>query len=208
MTANYSIVPIEKKHLDGIVDVHMRAFPGFFLTFLGPRFLREFYASFTEDPAGVGFTALDDGGAVIGVVAGPQVPDGYFKRLLKRRWWAFCLASMTAVLKKPAVIRRLLRAVFYRGESPQGPPRALLSSLAVAPEYQKHGVGRALVQAWVEEVKNRKTGGCYLTTDAEGNDAVNRFYQRIGWTLESSYSTPEGRRMNRYVCDFSQPAGE
>jgi hypothetical protein len=41
-----------------------------------------------------------------------------------------------------------------------------------------------------------------LTTDAEGNDAVNTFYQRAGWRLESSFSTPEARRMNRYILDW------
>ena len=44
--------------------------------------------------------------------------------------------------------------------------------------------------------------GCYLTTDADGNDMVNKFYQSLDWRIESTYATPEGRRMNRYVFDF------
>jgi GNAT superfamily N-acetyltransferase len=181
----------------------MESFPDFFLTFLGPRFLREFYNSFTYDEAGIGFVAIDeDNGKVVGVIVGPLEPQGYFKRLLKRRWWAFCLASATAVLKHPIIVKRLFRALFYRGEPPPGTKRALLSSIAVLPQLQGRGVGQALIKRWMEEVKQRGGNGCFLTTDAINNDKINNFYQKLGWKVESTYTTPEGRVMNRYVFDF------
>ncbi len=197
------IKEIEAKYISDIVDVHMRAFPSFFLTFLGPRFLREFYGSFIADDQGIGFVALEDG-KVLGAVVGPLNPAGYFKRLLKRRWFAFCLASMGAVLKKPSVMARLFRAVFYRGEAPQGKVRSLLSSIAVSPDTQGKGVGKALVSSWLEAAKARGSKGAFLTTDTDNNEAVNGFYQRLGWTLESQYETPEGRKMNRYIYDFEE----
>ncbi|HEX40520.1 MAG TPA: N-acetyltransferase [Phycisphaerales bacterium] len=206
---DFQIVPIKSDHIDKVVDVHIRAFPDFFLTFLGPRFLREFYGSFLQDPTGVGFVAEDaQTSDILGAVVGPVTPRGYFKRLLKRRWWAFCRAAAGAVLRRPATAKRLFRAVFYRGEAPPGPPRALLSSIAVAPEAQRRGVGRALVGRWVEEVKRRRAAGCYLTTDAHNNDKVNAFYQGLGWKVESTYTTPEGRCMNRYVLDLSADTQE
>jgi ribosomal protein S18 acetylase RimI-like enzyme len=202
---NYKITPLEDRHIEQLVDVHMQAFPGFFLSFLGPKFLKEFYRSFINDSAGIGFVAHDEqAGRVVGAIVGPLIPDGYFKRLLKKRWWAFCIASIKAVLKKPSISKRLFRAVFYRGESPVGPKRALLSSIAVAPDYQKFGIGRALVLRWVRQVADRGGTGCFLTTDADGNEAVNAFYQKLGWTVESSYTTPEGRRMNRYIFDINK----
>ena len=197
------ITPLENKHLDKVVEVHMKAFPEFFLTFLGPRFLREFYKSFIYDNTGIGFVAKDSStGSILGAVVGPLVPGGYFKRLLKKRWYAFCLASASAILKRPTVIKRLFRALFYRGEAPSGPQRALLSSIAVSPDVQGQGVGQALVKKWVEEVQRRGGTGCFLTTDARNNDRINVFYQKLGWKIESSYTTPEGRIMNRYVLDF------
>ena len=198
------IVEIKLEHIDDIVKVHINAFPDFFLTFLGPKFLREFYKSFIVDDAGMGFVALEDG-EVLGAVVGPLMPDGYFKRLLKRRWWAFCLASVSAIIKKPTVVKKLFRAVFYRGEAPdQGPKRSLLSSIAVAPVAQGRGVGQKLVQAWLNEARSRGSLGCFLTTDVAENDAVNNFYRKLGWKVESTYNTPEGREMNRYVYDFEE----
>ena len=197
-----NVVSLEKIYIDDIVEVHMRAFPDFFLTFLGPSFLKEFYNSFLEDDAGMGFIALENN-QVLGAIVGPLVPDGYFKRLLKRRWLTFCLASFTAVLKKPSVFGRLFRAVFYRGEAPeQGPQRSLLSSIAVDPDTQGKGVGKALVEAWLAEAQKRGSKGCFLTTDKDNNEAVNGFYKKMGWKLESNYETPEGRKMNRYTFDF------
>ncbi len=201
----FKIAKINKRHISQIAEVHIEAFPNFFLTFLGIRFLREFYKSFLYDSTGIGLVAEDDEtGTVIGVIVGPLMPEGYFKRLLIRRWWTFCLASIGAVLKHPAIIKRLFRALFYRGEPPPGPERALLSSIAVLPQVQRRGVGQALVKRWVQEVKQHGCCGCYLTTDADNNEKINNFYQKLGWRIESTYKTPEGRVMNRYVIDFSE----
>jgi len=201
----YDIVEIETRHIDRIVDVHIKSFPTFFLTFLGPRFLKEFYKSFTYDKTGIGFVAVErNTHDILGVIVGPLVPAGYFKRLLKKRWYAFCLASTAAILKRPTIINRLFRAVFYRGEAPSGPQRALLSSIAVSPQAQGQGIGQALVKRWAEEVHRHGVTGCFLTTDAYNNDKVNGFYQGLGWKIESSYTTPEGRVMNRYIFDLPQ----
>ena len=205
----FKIVEINRKYTDEIVNVHMSAFPSFFLTFLGPKFLKEFYNSFIYDSAGIGFVAVDEeDDDILGVIVGPLVPDGYFKRLLKKRWLAFCLASVGAVLKRPVVIKRLFGALFYRGEAPEGSARSLLSSIAVSPETQGRGVGKALVERWVDEAKKRGSAGCFLTTDADENETVNRFYQKLGWEIESTYKTPEGRLMNRYVLDFIDQSSE
>jgi colanic acid biosynthesis glycosyl transferase WcaI len=205
----FDIIKIQDRHLDQIADVHMKAFPTFFLTFLGPGFLKEFYRSFIYDQAGIGFVAIDSvKQTVLGAVVGPFEPAGYFKRLLKKRWYAFCLASIAAVLKKPTIIKRLFRAVFYRGEAPSGLSRALLSSIAVSPQAQGQGVGQALMKKWAAEVEHRGGTGCFLTTDAENNESVNRFYQKLGWKIESTYPTPEGRTMNRYILDFVKKSKE
>ena len=197
------VVPLTTQAIRGVVDVHIRAFPDFFLTFLGPGFLKVFYKSFLYDDQGIGFIATENG-RIVGAIVGPLKPDGYFRRLLLRKWYAFCFASIWAVLKKPKVIKRLLRAVFYRGQAPAGKDRALLSSIAVSPDAQGKGVGKALVMKWLDAVSARGGKGAYLTTDVGNNDTVNSFYQSLGWKVESTYETSEGRKMNRYVYDFEE----
>ena len=197
------VSPIKERHLPAVVDIHLRAFPGFFLTFLGRGFLHEFYRSFCGSQDGVGLVAVNrESGEVVGFVVGPLHPAGYFKRLLRRRWWAFCLRSLGAVLRRPRTVSRLMRALRYRGDAPPEGDRALLSSIAVDPHVQCSGVGRLLVQAFLDKVREAGLTGAFLTTDQAGNDRVNKFYRDLGWTLEGSYVTPEGRPMNRYVRDF------
>jgi ribosomal protein S18 acetylase RimI-like enzyme len=200
---SWKIRALDLHHIQEVLEIHLASFPGFFLSFLGRRFLREFYSAFLHEESGVALIVEEPGSnQVLGCVVGTTLPTGFFKRLLKRRWWAFSFASISALMRKPKVAPRIFRALFYRGEVPQGPKRALLSSIAVRPDQQGTGLGRALVAGWVEEARKRGAPGCYLTTDAENNYAVNRFYVRCGWRLESTYFTPEGRRMNRYVLDF------
>jgi GNAT superfamily N-acetyltransferase len=164
--------------------------------------LREFYGSFLKEPVGMAFVARDERDGVVGVIVGPLNPRGFFGRLLRRRWWAFGLASVAALLRRPSSAPRLARALLYRGEAPTGPVRALLSSLAVSLAAQGQGIGRALVQRWLDEAQSRGAQGCFLTTDAENNGTVNRFYLSLGWKLEAAYTTREGRKMNRYMYDF------
>jgi len=202
---DFKIVELEDKHICDVVDVHMRAFPGFFTTFLGPGFVKEIHKYYLSDPTEIGFVAEDNQtGEVLGFIVGPMSPNSCFKKLVKKRWLAFGLASITAVLKRPVIIKRLLRGFFYRGDPPQGSKRAYLSGVAVCPKAQKKGLGRALVETWVQEVAQRDGTGCYLTTDTENNEAINSFYLKLGWKVESTYTTPEGRVMNRYILDLPQ----
>ena len=174
----------------------------FFLSFLGARFLSEFYKSFINNNNSIGFVAQRMDKELLGIIVGPLNPNGFFKKLLKRRWWAFCIASIEAVLKKPSCIPKLIRALFYRGDSPAGQTRALLSSIAVKKNVQGKGIGKTLIKRWLEEVNKRGACGCYLTTDSIENEGVNSFYQRLGWRIDSTYSAPDGRKINRYIFDF------
>lgn len=73
----YRTEKLSKAHLPEVVSVHQEAFPGFFLSALGARFLNEFYRSFVTDDLGVGFVAIDNpNGQVLGFVAGPINPTG------------------------------------------------------------------------------------------------------------------------------------
>ena len=201
---NIKILPLSSQVIEEVVDIHIRTFPGFFLTFLGPRFLRVFYSSLVNEPEGIGFVAKDsETEQIVGIVSGVITPQGFFKRLFKRRWLAFGLASIDAVFRRPTIVLRLFSALFFRGEPPEeAHKRSLLCSIAVLPEARGHKIGRNLMDRWLEEIKRCGSIGAYLKTDRENNDSVNRFYLNYGWKLESIFQTSQGRSMNRYIYDF------
>ena len=192
---------MNKNQISGVVDVHLEAFPGFFLSFLGKQFLKEFYIGVIEDPSGIA-RVVADGQALIGFVAGITQPSGFYRRLLMKRWWRFGLAAIPAVIKKPAIIPRLFRA-FSRPATPLPCENCgTLMSIAVRPQAEGGGVGRKLGEAFLFEAQKRGLSAVNLTTDALDNDRVNRFYQRLGFEKFRTFTTPEGRLMNEYVFYF------
>nr|WP_232523432.1 glycosyltransferase family 4 protein [Nocardioides sp. MAH-18] len=176
--------------------LHRRAFPSFFLSALGEPFLREFYRGFLDDDTAVTAVVADAGGDLLGIVVGTTAPAGFFGRLLRRQLVGFAIASARAALRRPSSVVRLVRGVLYRGEeSGEG---ALLSSICVDPAAQGRGVGGLLLGRWTEEASSRGATAAHLSTDADRNAEVNRFYRSHGWELRHEHTTREGRRMNVY----------
>ena len=69
--------------LGQLCSIHRASFPNFFLTSLGPRFLRLLYAGFAREPDGI-CIAAEENGVIIGFAAGTTAPDVFFGRLLRR----------------------------------------------------------------------------------------------------------------------------
>jgi len=186
-----------------VVAVHLTSFPGFFLSFLGSRFLSLFYSGICSAPEGIAFVYLNDAAIPVGFVAGTSNPGGFYSRLLKSNWFKFAFASIVPVLTKPSVMRRVARAVSHPSSNPIGDHVAGLFSLGVLPELQGTGAGKKLVQAFLNEAKQRECKRVFLTTDRDNNEVVNSFYTKLGFVTERQYMTPEGRRMNELWVTLS-----
>jgi GNAT superfamily N-acetyltransferase len=184
--------------VSAVVEVHLESFPGFFLSYLGPRFLSLYYNGICSAPEGIAFSYLNEAGVPAGFVAGSSNPRGFYSRLLKKDWFRFSLASVGAVLRRPSAILRVARGVLHPGANPVGADVAGLFSIGVLPELQGTGAGKKLVEAFLAEARNRGCKRVFLTTDRDDNENVNLFYQKLGFSLERQYETPEGRRMNEY----------
>jgi ribosomal protein S18 acetylase RimI-like enzyme len=190
-----------------LARVHQEAFPRFFLSNLGQPFLMQFYRGFLADESAVTVVARGADGTVLGAAVGTTEPAVFFRRMMKSRWLGFVPASAFAVLRNPKAAPRLLRVARYGGDVPAtAKGGALLSSICVDPSLQAAGVGRLLLDAWTSEVASRGVQVAFLTTDADDNDLVNRFYQVRGWVLAERYTTREGRSMNRYVLSLDAPS--
>lgn len=202
-SATWTFARLGAADVDAVARLHLTAFPGFFLSSLGPRFLTEFYRSFVTDRDGISVVARAGDGRLLGVAVGTTTPAGFFRRLLIRRGPWFAAAALRSALSEPSCIARLLRAVRYRGGVPTPVSGALLNSICVDPDERRLGVGAALLTAWSERARDMGAHSAFLTTDAAGNDAVNAFYRRARWSMAGSYPTPEGRQMNCYTIELA-----
>jgi ribosomal protein S18 acetylase RimI-like enzyme len=190
--------------VENVVWVHQQSFTSFFLTFLGKPFLNELYAAIVVDPSGIALVSESDG-AITGFVAGTDHPAGFYRRLLKQRWWKFGAACVKPILRNPSIAPRLLRAFSSPKSRGTEEECGTLMSLAVLPQQQGQGIGKALVAAFIEEAQKRQLKKIHLTTDKLNNDSANRFYQSLGFKCIHSYATPEKREMNAYELELSEP---
>lgn len=186
--------------IPNVVRVHLQGFQGFFLSFLGPVFLCEFYSGTLIDYSGIYFVAETESG-ICGFVTGTTHPSGFYKRLLRKRWWRFGAASILPVIKQPAIMPRLFRALSMSKKAKKLDGRGTLMSIAILPEMKGKGIGKALVHAFLKESSNRGVRQVDLLTDRYNNDDVNAFYMGIGFQCEQQIITPEGRAMYEYVIN-------
>jgi len=191
------------QELDAIIALHAVAFPGFFLTRLGPRFLRELYNGFMHDDTGSLVVAVYEG-QICGVLAGTVDPDGFFRRLRARRGIVFAVKAIPGVLRSPVqVMQKLWTGVRYRGDGAlERPGGALISSLAVLPAARRQSVGNALVQWYCEYVAKQGSSYVYAITDRDNNDDVIRFYKKQEFVIDSVISKPNKREMYRLVKEL------
>ncbi len=189
--------------LPEIVQVHLRSFPDFFLTFLGPGFLELLYRNIALDSEGILLVAEVDG-AVAGFVAGVTRQDGFYRRLIRRQKWSFAWAALGAALRRPAIVPRLWRALRRPSDAAESIAEACLMSIAVSPAFQRQGIGKQLVEAFCQELAARGELTVGLTTDRDHNEATNHFYQQLNFKLARSFITPEGRAMNEYVRNLQE----
>lgn len=186
-----------------LVDIHLRAFPGFFLSVLGAQFLRRLYLEILEDETGVVLIYADESG-VRGFVAGSFSPVGLYGRLVRKRWLRFALASIAPALRRPWIAFRLFRALRKPASEQNATQAALLMSLAVAPESQGRKIGRALTTAFCRVCFAHGFSKVKLTTDTIENEAVNAFYRGQGFSVIRTFTTSEGREMNEYVRELTE----
>jgi GNAT superfamily N-acetyltransferase len=197
--------------LERVVAIHLAEFEGFFLSFLGPRFLKHFYQDTIESEGSVAIVAEDKAGKVMGFVAGHMNPARFYRCLLLRKWWVFGLALFPSFLKRPSTFYRAFHAVANRLTLPDNPRQALLASIAVSRQSRGAGWGRQLVESFLQWCRSQSASSACLTTDRDNNEGVNRFYQALGWELEAQLKRPEGRWLNRYtrkLGDIDTPAHE
>lgn len=207
-TPEVTLTGMRRTDVAELARIHERAFTGFFLTRLGQPFLREFYRGYLTDGSAVTVVARLANGRPVGVAVGTVEPEGFYARLLRRRGLAFALAGARGALAHPTVVApRLLAAVRYRGDAPEGSGGALFASMCVSPAMAGAGIGGRLSTAWSAAAAGRGATRAYLTTDAVGNDAVNRHHRAHGWTVESEFITAAGRRMYRYTRDLTRLTG-
>ena len=204
---DYRYERMSREHLQQVVAVHEVCFPGYYLTDLGPSFLRAMYSWYVQSPEAIAHAALDRDGYAVGFVAGTADDSNYRRSLFRKTWWRMAVALGKRFVSRPAltlgligerkeIVWQALTAILTRrtGEGARAdaifdkePPTASLISIGVEPSARRSGVGTALSELFVREARNR---GCETITLSvrDDNTLAKRFYERLNWEEASRSS--------------------
>lgn len=186
--------------LGAVVDIHANAFDGFFLTRMGPRFLRAYYQTVLEFESSIALVAYDtEADRAQGFAVGFRDPQGFY-HLFGQRRRRVAPAILLAVLRNPGLMPTILHNIRRVDAQAQQPVNAVeLSSIAVG--VPRRGVGGALLEAFADKARSEGVHRLILTTDAEGNDPVREFYEARGFNLEG-FETRAARQLCRYFREL------
>jgi GNAT superfamily N-acetyltransferase len=203
-----------------VLRQHRSAFPDNVMGRMGPIFLRRYYRTFLDGPFAVAVVA-ERHGRPVGYLVGILDTARHRRRLLRRHGAALAVALLIGFALHPVLVTRTMtsraskalsskRAADDHG-SDSGPadggdgdvgsepgPVAVLSHVAVPESSQRLGVGRRLVDFFVEEARAAGCAEVCLAT-LDDADGAWKFYERLGWELTSTRRTFDGRPL-RFYC--------
>jgi len=190
--------------VEGIVDVHLVTFPYSFLSLLGSRALREFYIWFAESPETIGFVSTWQG-KVRGFVVGWEAGASWQMSMVRSCAVALGLGAVRGLIASP---RRMLPMLIQRirtittfalrllqseslklywlhsgitkySNSPRKVNASLLS-IAVHPDFRRKGMGKKLIQLFINEAGQRGVPEVLLSVEP-ANVAARNLYKRTAW---------------------------
>lgn len=185
--------------VNAIVEIHINAFKGFFLTSLGRDFLKFYYTCFVKNGETVTMVA-EENKIIYGFSAATTKCKGFNGRLIKGNFFLFGLLTFKMLFRSPKSLLRLIRNLTKKGDGViDKEDYAELYSIGVSRNVQGMGVGKKIL---IETEKNLKAMGVKrisLTTDYFNNEQAVGFYHSVGYKLLYEFVTYPNRKMYRLI---------
>ncbi len=200
--------------VDTAVSLHLVVLDMEFLSRFGPSFMRAYYRAWTTTPGSMSFVALDDTGALIGVLLGATDPATHVRAMVREHGVALARSIAVAALSRPKLakdlvatragryargVARLIMARLRPTVSDQvaGSPRVgEVTHVLVDPAAQGRGVGRLLIDAAIASA--REAGDDELVLVTPPDLAARHFYEALGWQPDGAMTSRSGEAFLRY----------
>jgi hypothetical protein len=198
------IIPMETRHVGAVVRIHEVAFPGYFLTFLGSRFLWLLYTEILKTAGNSSIVAWsNERQETVGFAVSVASQESFYTRLVRQRLSAFAFAALGAAIRKPRIIPRLFRALKYPSMSREAPADACFLSMGVLPDMRGHRIAQRMTSGMMALLKSQGVESVLFVIDRDVNPRAKKFHYRFGAKKVREYQTPEGRWMEDLVLDLT-----
>ncbi len=187
-----------------------------FLSRYGQAFMRTYYQAWVEAPQGIALAAVDEHDILVGTLLGAVDPAAHTRGMVRGHGAALGARLAVQALGHPALARdlivtrgrryvrglaRLASARSGRRTVPptagnRGPAVGEITHVAVQPDRQGSGIGRALVDAAVTAGRAADLDELVLVTPPDL--AAGSFYERLGWLAGGEITSQSGEAFRRY----------
>lgn len=182
-----------------IVEIHLDAFKGFFLTSLGKSFLKFYYSCFIKNKETVTMVA-EENNIIYGFSAATKKCKGFNSRLIKSNLFSFGILSLKMLFCTPKSLLRLVKNLSKkRDDVIDEEDYAELYSIGVSKHAQGKGVGKKILMETEAILKKEGVERVSLTTDFFNNEQAIGFYSSMGYKLLYEFVTYPNRKMYRLI---------
>jgi GNAT superfamily N-acetyltransferase len=185
-----------------LANLHIRAFPNFFLTTLGERFLKTFYESILNSSEGFG-VALFEEDCLLGFAIGTEQTHGFYRDLVSQNGLNLFFSSLFSLVRNPMKIIRIIKNLKGGNNSYQLNEGGWLLSICTNPEHWGKGISAVVLKSFEEEATKRSLKKIWLTTDFGENERANSFYLKMNYNLFMTFVNSNKRHMNLYVKELN-----
>lgn len=182
----------ELSDADGMVCCHIAAFPGQFMTEMGPRWLEGLYSYFIQHNEAICLMAVDVSGKVLGFAMGgkPGIRGEFLHKAILRYphiiLWKFFTSSLVRkrllgeLFRKLCTGRSVSKAATLAPKTANPARCGTLVSIAVYPKYQGTGIAGQLAESFREVSKERGYDTLELYA-LNSNARAITFYKKHKW---------------------------
>lgn len=182
----YNVIALAQMSSDQIRNLarlHRRVLHSL-LSDLGAPFLERYYRLARADSSVIGMCALSAEGNPLGWVVGSPQPEQIARRMSEARGW-FIIHMLRVLVTNPKTIWQV--AVSSSSASVPLKPGAIeLTYLGVDESTRKKGLGRELLNAFIEAARGKGFTSVELSVEA-GNAAAIALYTRAGFRVARSH---------------------
>jgi ribosomal protein S18 acetylase RimI-like enzyme len=180
----------------GAAQLHIEGIATGFLPTLGPAFLSRLYRFIAHYKGSFLLVVDGDGpGGLTAFLAGTEDTSHLYRRFCTTQGPVAALAAGKALVRGA---RQAMETLAYprshSGAAVPLPPAELLA-MAVDPSSRGRGMGRALVEAFFEEMSDRGVRAAKVVADSH-NDAANGLYRACGFRSATTIEVHGGRQSN------------
>jgi ribosomal protein S18 acetylase RimI-like enzyme len=192
-----SLTDLNEETVKWLADLHQSVMHTL-LSDLGLPIVLRYYLIARSDSSVIGICAMNSSGELLGWAMGSPHPDRINSRL-RTPWPWFVFQMLRLAFTRPLVLWQLVASVFSSSNEMEMKRDAIeLTYIGVASNQREKGLGRKLLNAFIESSHSSGYRSVLLSVEKENLPAI-KLYEKSGFKIIKTFS--EGR-YQRHRMEF------